>query len=104
VTLRAVLHLGLHLAVPAAAARVWGGPARWRAFFLLLAGWLIDVDHLFATPIYDPDRCSLGVHPLHTAPAALVYALLLWPRQTRLVGAGLLLHLALDGSDCLLMR
>lgn len=100
---RAPLHLGLHLVVPLVAARWWGGPAWRRAFLLLLAGWLIDLDHLLASPIYDPSRCSLGFHPLHTTPAAVGYALLLIPRQTRLIGAGLLLHLGLDGLDCAAM-
>ncbi|MDZ4673505.1 MAG: DUF6122 family protein [Gemmatimonadota bacterium] len=97
---RAPIHLGLHLAVPWVAARWLGGPAWRRAFLLLLSGWLIDVDHLLATPIYDAGRCSLGFHPLHTVPAAVGYALLLFPVPTRLIGAGLLLHLGLDGLDC----
>lgn len=100
---RATLHFLLHLGVPALLAWRLGGDARLRTFLLLQVGWLIDLDHLLATPLYDPDRCSLGFHPLHTLPAALAYGLLLGPRGSRLVGAGLLLHLALDGLDCLLM-
>ena len=30
------------------------------------ATMLVDLDHLLATPLYNPDRCSLGFHPLHT--------------------------------------
>ena len=97
---RALVHLGLHLSAPLVVARMWKGPAWRRAFLVLLAGWSIDIDHLLASPIYDPDRCSLGFHPLHTAPAALAYACLLLPARTRLLGAGLLLHLGLDGLDC----
>jgi hypothetical protein len=65
-----------------------------------MAGLLIDVDHLLADPIYDSGRCSIGFHPLHTIiPVALYFLLLLFPR-TRLVGVGLLIHIALDTVDC----
>lgn len=103
-TAQAVLHLGLHVALPALVAR---GLARtdWRrAWLWLMAGWLIDLDHLVAHPIYDPGRCSIGFHPLHTWPAALGYGVLLLPRRTRLLALGLLLHLTLDGVDCLMIR
>jgi hypothetical protein len=75
----------------------------WRSWFWLLAGLLIDVDHLLADPIYDPLRCSIGFHPLHTWPALLLYLLLSLHPRTRLLAMGLLLHLALDAGDCLLM-
>jgi hypothetical protein len=67
----------------------------------MLLTLLVDVDHLLATPIYDPERCSIGFHPLHTAPAIALYAVLALIQPTRLVGVGLLLHMALDGLDCL---
>ena len=69
----------------------------------MVATMVVDVDHLLANPIYDPDRCSIGFHPLHTMPAVAVYALLAaWPK-TRLVGVGLLIHMALDLTDCIWM-
>lgn len=108
-TLRALLHLLLHAAVPALVAwlfhrdRVKEIGFR-RAWGLLLLGWVIDIDHLLADPIYAPGRCSIGFHPLHTAPAIAVYGALVVPRVTRLVGIGLLIHIALDALDCLLMR
>jgi hypothetical protein len=108
-TLRALLHLLLHAAVPALVA--WGiyrGSGKTigfrRAWGLLLLGWLIDIDHLLADPVYAPGRCSIGFHPLHTAPAIALYGGLVVPRATRLVGIGLLIHIALDALDCLLMR
>lgn len=100
---RAAFHLLLHAALPVALAWMVARPAWRRASLLLLAGWLIDLDHLVADPVYAPDRCSLGFHPLHTWPAALAYGGLALPRPTRLLGAGLLLHLALDGLDCLMI-
>lgn len=101
--LRAILHLLLHLLVPGAVARVCFR-ARWqRAWLVMLATMAVDLDHLLAVPLYDPNRCSIGFHPLHTAPAIALYvALAAWPR-TRLVGVGLLIHMALDGVDCAVM-
>ena len=101
---RAVVHLLLHAAVPLAIALI-GYRQRWgRAWLWLLAGWLIDIDHLLADPVYAPGRCSIGFHPLHTAPAISVYALLCLHPRTRLFGIGLLVHIVLDATDCLLMR
>ncbi len=70
----------------------------------MIATMLVDVDHLLAIPIYDPNRCSIGFHPLHTVPAIVVYAALTLPKPTRLIGIGLLIHMALDAFDCGVMR
>src|SRR5690606_13536225 len=102
--LRALIHLALHVLVPLAAARVFW-PRHWRAAApWLLAGWLLDVDHLLADPVYAPGRCSIGLHPLHTWPAMAVYAGMLLPRRTRWLGTGLVIHILLDALDCVLMR
>lgn len=103
-SLRAIVHLLLHAAVPAAVAWAFYRDRFPRAWLLMLLGWAIDLDHLLADPIYSPDRCSIGFHPLHTTPAVLAYGVLLVPRRTRLVGIGLLIHIALDAIDCLWMR
>ena len=68
----------------------------------MLAANLIDLDHLLADPIFDPDRCSIGFHPLHTMPAALTYAaMLLVPRwYARAFALGGLWHLAVEWGDC----
>lgn len=94
------LHLILHVAVPAAVAFAFYPDRRRWAFLWMLAGWLIDADHLLADPIYAPGRCSIGFHPLHTAPAILVYLLLLLPQRARPLGIGLLIHIVLDAVDC----
>lgn len=101
--MRAALHVLLHFLLPLALALVAFRPRWQRATAVLWATLLVDLDHLLARPIYAPDRCSLGFHPLHTAPALLIYVLLAAHPRTRLVGVGLLLHMALDGTDCLLM-
>lgn len=101
---RPLIHLLLHAAVPAAVAFTWYRERWLRAWLWMLAGWLIDIDHLLADPLYAPGRCSIGFHPLHTAPAIFLYALLCLPRRTRLFGVGLMIHISLDAIDCLMMR
>jgi hypothetical protein len=92
----------LHVMVPLAVA-VGFYRTRWRrAWLIMLVTLLVDLDHLVADPIYDPGRCSIGYHPLHTAPAIAVYAVLLFPRATRLPALGLVIHMGLDGLDCLM--
>jgi len=78
---------------------------QWKAAVVVLwATMLIDADHLLATPIYDPSRCSIGFHPLHSVWGAGVYvALLLVPRWwARAIGVGCLWHLVTDALDCVL--
>ena len=62
---------------------------------------LIDADHLLAKPIYDAYRCSINFHPLHTYYAGIVYLLMLFFKQTRIIGIALVLHFITDGLDCL---
>jgi hypothetical protein len=95
-----LLHLGLHAAVPAGVALLFFRPDWKRAWLILFSTMLVDLDHLLADPIYDPDRCGIGFHPLHSYPAIAAYALLLIPRQTRLIALGLVIHMALDALDC----
>ncbi|HEY3358048.1 MAG TPA: DUF6122 family protein [Polyangia bacterium] len=102
--LRFALHLVLHVVAPAALARVVA-PRRWVCGWLvMLATMVVDLDHLLAHPVLDPQRCSLGFHPLHSPWAIVAYALLAALPRTRLVGLGLLLHMALDALDCVLQR
>ncbi len=66
----------------------------------MLATMLIDVDHLLATPIFDPTRCSIGFHPLHTYWATAGYAVLFLFKKTRIIAVGLLFHILTDFIDC----
>lgn len=101
--LRPCIHMALHFIGPAAAARL-GFADHWkRAWLIMMATMLVDLDHLLATPVFDPLRCSIGFHPLHTWPAMLVFVLLTAVPKTRLVGLGLMIHMALDTLDCLWM-
>ncbi|MGD8369705.1 MAG: DUF6122 family protein [Desulfobacterales bacterium] len=96
----AALHLVAHLALPAAAAALLFRDRWKRAWLVMVLAMVIDADHLLADPVYDPNRCSLGFHPLHTLPAAVCYGVLLaWP-AVRVFAAGLLIHLGVDATDC----
>jgi hypothetical protein len=103
-TLSGAIHILLHVAVPLAVAWIVFRAHWQRAFIIMLATMLVDLDHLLATPLYDPNRCSIGFHPLHTWPAIAVYFALLLPKSTRLIGLGLVIHMALDAVDCGVMK
>ncbi|MEM7079358.1 MAG: DUF6122 family protein [Pseudomonadota bacterium] len=95
-----MLHLMLHFAVPLGVAWLTRGKAWLYPFLWMMAGMAIDLDHLLADPIYDPLRCSIGFHPLHTMLPMLLYIALLIPARTRWLGAGLCIHILLDSADC----
>ena len=97
----ALVHLILHAAVPGAVAVLFFRPNWKRAWLIMLAAMLVDLDHLRADPIYDPNRCSIGFHPLHSYPAIAAYVVLLVPRVTRLFALGLIIHMVLDALDCI---
>jgi len=101
--IRPVVHLLLHFIVPGIVAR-FSFRDRWiRAWLVMALTIIVDLDHLLAVPIYDPNRCSIGYHPLHSYPAILFYLVLTIIPKTRLIGLGLLIHMALDGIDCIWM-
>lgn len=97
-----MIHIALHILAPLALAGIVYTKKWLKTFGLLLCGLLIDVDHLLADPIYDPQRCSIGFHPLHTPIPIALYGLLLIHPKTRLIGIGLCIHILLDLSDCML--
>jgi len=98
---RTILHVILHFFVPFAVAKtVWR--ENWiRPFFIMALTISVDLDHLLAEPIFDPNRCSIGTHPLHTWPAIGIYLACLLTPQLRIIASGLLIHMTLDGIDCL---
>ncbi|WP_026753117.1 DUF6122 family protein [Sediminibacter sp. Hel_I_10] len=102
-TLRFVLHYGIHVFGPLLAAIMFYKPKWIKAYLIMLCGFLIDVDHLLATPILDPNRCSIGFHPLHSYYAIAFYVILVFPKKTRWIGLGLVIHILADLVDCQLM-
>lgn len=69
----------------------------------MLLTFVIDLDHLLADPIFDPNRCSVGFHPLHSYFAVVIYFGLLFFKPLRVVALGLIIHIIADTIDCLLM-
>jgi len=101
--LQPILHYGIHFVLPLGIAVVFFKP-KWKlAYFIMLCTMLIDLDHLLATPIFNPGRCSINFHPLHSYSAIIIYLILLIPNKTRILGLGLCIHILADWVDCLLM-
>ena len=102
--MRFFIHYSLHLIVPFFIASAFYRKDYLKTYLLFLLTMLVDADHLLATPIYDPGRCSIGFHPLHSYEAIVLYFVLLLPAKTRIIAIGLLMHMATDWLDCYLAR
>jgi hypothetical protein len=105
--LQQITHYSLHLAFPGLIAWIFFRKEWKRAWLIMLATMLVDLDHLVADPIFDPTRCSIGIHPLHSYYAILVYLLLFFSARTNMIkilSIGLLFHMFTDYQDCLWMR
>lgn len=100
---RELLHYGIHFLLPVVIGILAFPQLRWKAVLILLGGILIDVDHLLASPVFDPDRCSIDFHPLHSYWAIGIYCILLIPSKTRIWGLALMIHILADTVDCLLI-
>lgn len=101
--LRYIVHYGIHFLVPILIAFWFFKDNRLKIALILLAGIAIDVDHLFANPLFDPNRCSIGFHPLHSYWAIFGYCILPFFKSTRIIGLALIIHIMADTLDCLLM-
>jgi len=99
--LRQTVHYGLHFLFPALIAFVFFRKEWKKAWLIMVLSMLIDIDHLLATPVLDPNRCSINFHILHTYYAMIVYAGLLFFKKTRIAGVGILFHILTDFQDCL---
>ncbi|WP_271392899.1 DUF6122 family protein [Aequorivita sinensis] len=98
--LQTIIHYALHLLVPGLIAYVFFRKEWKKAWLIILATMLVDLDHLLATPIFDPGRCSINFHPLHTYWAMAVYVVMLFFKKTRIIAVGLLFHMLTDFIDC----
>lgn len=99
--LQFLVHYSLHFLAPGLISFVFFRKYWKRAWLIMIATMLIDLDHLFAVPIFDPDRCSINFHPLHTYWALGIYIILLFFKKTRIIAVGLIFHLLTDFIDCL---
>ncbi len=101
--LQSIVHYGMHFILPLFIALLFFRRNWLVVYGTLLATMLVDLDHLLASPIFDPNRCSVGFHLLHSYWAIGVYVVLLFFKKTRVVGIGLVLHMITDYLDCLWM-
>ena len=98
------IHYFLHLIAPLFIAIIFFKKNWKKAYLIFIATMLVDLDHLFANPIFDSNRCSINFHPLHTFYAFGLYILLLFlARPLNIIGIGLVLHMITDLIDCLFM-
>ena len=96
-----IVHLAGHLLLSVGIAYSGYGPNWKSAAKVMIASNLVDADHLLAKPVYDPDRCSIGTHPLHSLPAIGIYSAMTLNQRTQELGIGLLTHMAVDFVDCI---
>ncbi|MDN3595225.1 DUF6122 family protein [Zunongwangia endophytica] len=77
----------------------------WKQNWIILAlTMLVDIDHIFASPLFDPNRCGIGFHPLHSQFAIACYviaAVFLRKGIFKLIFIGLSFHMLTDFLDCL---
>jgi len=97
-----LLHYSFHFLVPIAIALIFFKKKWFQVYLIFIGTMLIDLDHLLANPIFDPNRCSINFHPLHTYYAAVAYMLMVIPKKIRILGIAFLLHLFTDYLDCYL--
>ncbi len=97
------IHYGIHFLLPLIVALLFFKNMWLKAYVIMIACMLIDLDHLLANPIFDANRCSINFHPLHSYYAIGLYVALLFFKKTRLLGLGLVIHIIADWTDCLLM-
>ena len=57
-------HYGIHFIIPLLIAILFYKKKWMQVYFILIATMLIDLDHLLATPVFDPNRCSINFHPI----------------------------------------
>jgi hypothetical protein len=102
--LQTFVHYANHFLVIFFIARLYIPKHVWKSYLVLLATMLIDIDHLWATPIFDPSRCSIGFHTFHSEIAILVYVftfIFIKNKWVRLICIGLIFHVITDAIDCI---
>ncbi|MCP9198533.1 DUF6122 family protein [Gramella sp. GC03-9] len=102
--LQSIVHYGLHFVAIAGIAYLYDRNNWFKYWLILLATMLVDLDHLLADPVFDPDRCGIGFHPLHSEIAITAYVLgmiFIKHRVWKLVFIGLFFHMLTDFIDCI---
>lgn len=99
--LQPIIHYGLHFLFPALIAWVFFRKEWKKVWLIMVLTMVVDLEHLLANPIFDPNRCSINFHILHTYFAIIIYVIMLFFKRTRIIGIGLLFHMLTDFQDCL---
>ena len=103
--LQMLVHYGMHFVIPIFIAYRINRSEWLKLYLILLMTMVMDLDHFLADPVFDPNRCSIGFHPLHSYLAILIYFVLLrvfWRRlYFRVFIIGLLFHVLTDAVDYL---
>ncbi|UFK96732.1 DUF6122 family protein [Kaistella faecalis] len=98
---REIFHYFLHFIFPFFIAKMFFKDHWRKAYLVMIATMAVDIDHVFADPIFDPNRASIGFHPLHTYPAIAVYFLgtVFFKGCYKIASVGLLFHMFTDFQD-----
>ncbi|WP_275126012.1 DUF6122 family protein [Zhouia amylolytica] len=102
--IRFIIHYGIHFLVPILIAFIFYRSNWKKSLVILISSIIIDIDHVWANPIFDPNRCSINFHLLHSYPFIFIYTLLLFNNKSRIYGIALLLHILADTTDCILSK
>jgi hypothetical protein len=102
--MQSFIHYFFHFGFPFFVAFLFYREQWKKTYMIFLLTMLVDLDHLLADPVFDPCRCSIGFHLLHSYIAIAVYIVLLVIKPLRVIAIGLLMHMATDYLDCLLMN
>ena len=98
------LHYFLHFLFPLGIAFAFFRNSWKKDYGIFILTMLVDLDHLFARPMYEACRCSIGFHPLHSYLAIFIYMVSLLHPRLRIIAIGLLFHMLTDSIDCGLSR
>ena len=99
--LRSSVHYLLHFVFPFFLAIAFFRSFWRKAYLIMIVTMLVDLDHLLANPVFDPDRSSVGFHLLHAYPMVAIYFLgvIFLRKSYRAVAVGLLFHMFTDFQD-----
>ena len=120
--LQILTHYSLHFLVPGLISWIFFRKDWKRAWIIMIATMLVDIDHIFACTdlfpieggmvsispshilscqeIYVPNRCGIGFHPLHSYYAISIYMIMSLFPKIRIIAIGLLFHMVTDFQDC----
>ncbi|RMA64613.1 DUF6122 family protein [Ulvibacter antarcticus] len=98
--LQQLVHYGLHFIFPGLLAWIFFRSNWKKAWLIMIATMIVDVDHLLASPVFSADRCSIGFHLFHSYIAIGMFVVLLLFKRTKIIATGLLFHMITDLIDC----